>query len=709
MAPQTWVARFVVDHGRVTEEGACLRSFERRRLDEPDADLFLLAEPSGEKGEDLAGQALEAIGRAFLQDRLSLTGGLLRALRSTHATLVDWNRRSIARDQVGVGVTGAIVSGPLVYLAQAGPGIAYLWQGGGLRRFSPQGGAVTALGEGELEPALRRFELQPGDILLGASTRLEGLVDGQHLGQLLARGSEEALPELYLLTRDLPSFALFAVSCLDPSGQEDESDAEPARTHSLAFDDAGAPSSPTIAPSPLRGISSGTTGRERAAALLVIAGTNGAHANGVTEPGAPQAGSALVVQPPLDISRPVVRLRPGLAPARTEYVRTTGSAGRFRLDSALPQLLVVVAALALVFFVGAFTVPDLIRQSRGEKLAAMIEGAQLQLAAAENEADPGLKRLHLEEARRLTNEALRIDSARPEATGLLERVNAALRAMDAVFDLGPLTTVATLNRQITGDLALTAVTTTATHAYLLDSKGGRVLALPLNPAGPPAVVFEQGQVYSGTTAKQPLFLTWQADPAPGRLLVLDQERKLFEVTAGSPPAPLPLRRTGAWASVAGIASYQGNLYVLDPKGEQVHRYLPAVAGFDSEPVPILSGPRNLQEAVGLAVSGDVYVYSKDGRVHRFSGGVDAGFSLAGIDRPLKSPSDMAIVRGSGSGEVFIADAGNKRVVVASPDGVFRRQFVSNAFTDLTAISLDPPGAQLYVIVGDSLMTAPVVR
>src|SRR3972149_4494254 len=97
MVLQTWVARFVVDQGRVTEEGGLLRTFQRRRLDEPDVDLHILAEPSpsaeGSRAAELGAQALDAIGRLFLQDRLSLSGGLLRALASTHQTLLDWNRR----------------------------------------------------------------------------------------------------------------------------------------------------------------------------------------------------------------------------------------------------------------------------------------------------------------------------------------------------------------------------------------------------------------------------------------------------------------------------------------------------------------------------------------------------------------------------------------------------------------------------------------
>src|SRR3954449_3054634 len=127
MALQTWVARFVVDHGRVTEEGGRLRTFQRRRLDEPDVDLHILAEPQGVKGEELAAQALEAIGRLFLADRLSLTGGLSKALRTTHQTLLDWTRRSLPNEQASTGIVCAVVSGPVVYLAQAGRTLANMW------------------------------------------------------------------------------------------------------------------------------------------------------------------------------------------------------------------------------------------------------------------------------------------------------------------------------------------------------------------------------------------------------------------------------------------------------------------------------------------------------------------------------------------------------------------------------------------------------
>jgi hypothetical protein len=88
-------------------------------------------------------------------------------------------------------------------------------------------------------------------------------------------------------------------------------------------------------------------------------------------------------------------------------------------------------------------------------------------------------------------------------------------------------------------------------------------------------------------------------------------------------------------------------------------------------------------------------------------GQPAEFPVAGIDRAMTAANDIAIL--PTAKELFIADTGNKRIVVAGTDGAFRRQLIANALTDISAIGLDATGAQLYVVVGDQLLTAPVVR
>jgi hypothetical protein len=676
MALQTWVARFVVDHGKVTEEGGRLRTFERRRLDEPDVDLHIICEPEGIKGEELGAQALDAIGRLFLQDRLSLTGGLLRSLQSTHQTLLDWNRRSVPREQVRSGLTAAVVSGTLVYLAQAGPSLAYLRRDGVLKRLEVDE-IIAPLGEGELEPALRRFELQPGDVLIGASTSLTTILDDATLDAMLTRGSDEALPELYLLTRDLESFALFAITCTDT---EDDDDAAPATEESSFAREPVLPEEPDE-PAPTFVVETPAEDEAR-----------------------PE--SVLVAPTPLDISKPVVRLRREQSIARGEYARTTGPTGGLKINFADKRLIqiAVVAVVALVIF--AF-VPGLIQQNKGQKLDDLMTSAGQQFAIAGAATDPAVKRKALEETRRLAQEARRIDSLNASANELLQQATADLTVMDAILDLSPLATVTTLSRQLTGEVSIDSVSVDAARAYMLDTKGGRLIAVALGATGPPVVLYQDGQTYEGTPAKKPIAFARDQIEGQTRLLILDEERKLFEIRGASPPKPIPLRRTNTWASVAAIATYDGNLYVLDPQGNQVHRYLPAANGFDSEPSDILASQQNLKDAQRLAVHGDVFVFFKDGAVRRYKAGSDAGFAFGGIDRLPKALIDMALV--PAAQEVYLADSGNKRIIVAGEDGVFRRQLVSSAFTDLRAIAIDPNGTQIYVVVGDALLTAPIVR
>ena len=156
-----------------------------------------------------------------------------------------------------------------------------------------------------------------------------------------------------------------------------------------------------------------------------------------------------------------------------------------------------------------------------------------------------------------------------------------------------------------------------------------------------------------------------------------------------------------------MAAYDGNLYVLDPRGKQVYRYLPAAAGFDSEPGPAVSN-HDLTDAQGLVVDGDIFVIGRDGQLRRFKGPNDAGFPFSGLDRPLEGRNQRVAVFGAAD-EVYVADSGNKRVVVTTREGVFRRQLVSNAFTDLRALALDPATNQLYVVVGDALLSAPLPK
>ncbi len=680
MPSQTWVARFVVDHGQVTEEGGRLRTFQRRRLDEPEIDLHILAEPTGPKADEFGAQALEAIGRDFVKDTLSLTGGLRRALLATNQVLLDWNRRSIAREQVGVGVVAAVVRGTVVYMAQAGPTLVFARRGGRLTRLVPEASALVALGEGQIEPEIRRFEMEPGDVIIASSLAIESLMDEEALDALLERGTDVALPELYLATRDQANFALYAITCLEgqsetePSREaRDETELEAPPTASRPAVDEGAPPEPVLtfeaSPQPDAG-----------------------------------SGPALTMPPPLDISRPVVRLRNDQFSGRVDYPRTTGAGRALRFDLPLPRVLGITIFVGIAVFIAAFTVPDLVQQNRQAQASTLLDRALATYSSVQLEQDPSRRRSLLEDTRRLASEALRKEPDSLQASEVRAQAGQALSLLDNIVDLGGLQAITTLGKQVTGDVAIDRVAVGGGSAYLLDSRGHRIIMVPLTPPGPPVILLEDGQSYGGSTARRPQYMAW--DASGNRLLVLDSERKLYEVRPGSVQL-LGLRRTASWASVADVAAYDGNLYVLDPKANQVYKYLPAANGFDSEPTGLLSSQSVISNARALSVQEDLLVLTDDGKVRRFRGGSDTQLSLSGIDRPLSAPSTLIAV--PNSDQLYIADSGNKRIVVANRDGVFVKQLVSNSLTDVKAVAVDGTTNQLYVVVGDALLSSAIPK
>jgi hypothetical protein len=689
---KSWVGRFVIDHGRVTEEGRRLRSFQRRRLEEPEVDLHVLAEPreaAGGKGEELAAQTVDAIARAFDQDRLSLTGGLQRALAGTHQTLMDWNRRSLPREQVSVSVVSAVVRDNLVYMARAGPCIVYVRRSGEVVRLDD---ATPALGENGDAPAIRRFELEAGDLVLAATTNLDSVTDATTIESVLTRPTDEVLPELYLLTRDLTNFALFAITGVRDVDVQPEatSAAGPVETESSGAASSASAADPT------------------ASVLLPVEGRAGRGAVGVLDAAPAVAAVATVPAPEVPVHEADARSRAQVKShaEAPEYLKSTGPPRWFRPSLGQVRLLQAGASLAVVVLL-AYFVPGVLQKGRSERVADLIDGSQTQQAAADVEDDPARKRSLLEESRRLATNALHLDPGNQTAAKLRQQASAALVAMDAVVELGSIRAVTTLTRLTAGEVAISGLLVEGGSAYLLDRLGGRVMAMSLGDPRAPAVVFQAGQTYGGAVAKAPAHMAWEGEDTGGRLLVLDSDRKLFELRPGSAPEPLALRRADTWSSAAAITAFNNNLYILDPAANQVHRYLPAASGFDSEPSLVLEGQSGLDKASALAVDGDVYIGLEEEDVRRFRSGTRAAFELGGIDEPVDGAVDIAVL--PGSDEVYIADAGNRRVVVASREGRFKRQLVSAAFTDLRAIAIDAAASQLYVVAGDTLLTAPLPR
>ena len=650
LAMGIWVGRYALVAGDVREHGPWLVERERRRDDES-VRLLVLAEPLDERSAEFCHEVADAVSELFSRESLSMTGGLLRALQQAHDNLAEWNRRSLREHQVAVGLTCVAIRDGEATIAQAGPGIVYVSGAAGAERLSTEGepSALPLGGPRPLEPRFHTVRLADHELLL-ISSEIERVVDPAAIGQTLAVGPQRALAEFFVYTRSLQDATAVLVADL-----EGADDAPPAPVHLAVGGD------PAPEPPPTASIDS-------------------------ADAPAPRRRS-----PPL----PALR--------RPRIVGAGGSGGgeRARLPwRAIALLAAAVVALAAIAAVG---LPSLLEDDRAARLEEARSAAELHLDAAATTTDAAERREQLEAALAAISRARSIDAEHPDLAILDARAQAALETIDAVVAVDQLRTVLEFEGALTAPLAPLALEAGGGRLWLLDGERGRLFAIDPAGATPPQERYRSGERYDLAVAGDPLAIAW--DEAGQRLLLLDAGRTLFAVSADGPPQPLPLRDAAEIRSAQAIATYAGNLYLLDPEGGEIWRYLPAGEGFDSERDPRLGGVE-LAAARTLAVDGDLIVLGDDG-LRRFTGGGEPAPLLRGIDRPLESPAGL--VEDVARGRLYVADRGRRRIVLSGRSGDFLAQFHHPQFFDLRGLALSPDGTELYILTGDGVFAFDPLR
>jgi sugar lactone lactonase YvrE len=109
------------------------------------------------------------------------------------------------------------------------------------------------------------------------------------------------------------------------------------------------------------------------------------------------------------------------------------------------------------------------------------------------------------------------------------------------------------------------------------------------------------------------------------LLSLDDARRMWRAE-GNTVKEIPLAKTDTWKSVGPVATFAGNIYILDPKAGQLWRYEPDFAGELGDPIGFLPQALPADAARGLAVDGDIWILTDTGEVQRYR--------RQGIDRVL---------------------------------------------------------------------------
>ena len=220
-----WAAQFGIVNGEAREDTPWVGAYPDPGRSEEPSDLYVLVHPALPGSEEFCQELRDAIGEAFHKEKASLTGGLLRALRSAHENLRDWNRRSLKEHRVAAGVSCLAADGARAYLAQVSPASAAVYRAGDIAQVSPRiPEAEEPLGLfDEFLPEFTGLDLEEGGRILLLSPHLAAALSAPDLAAVLALPDEDALPDLYRKSQGQTDCAALLLSVRpDPSPTADD-------------------------------------------------------------------------------------------------------------------------------------------------------------------------------------------------------------------------------------------------------------------------------------------------------------------------------------------------------------------------------------------------------------------------------------------------------------------------------------------------------
>ncbi|PJF32328.1 MAG: hypothetical protein CUN51_01485 [Candidatus Thermofonsia Clade 1 bacterium] len=199
-------------------------------------------------------------------------------------------------------------------------------------------------------------------------------------------------------------------------------------------------------------------------------------------------------------------------------------------------------------------------------------------------------------------------------------------------------------------------------------------------------VVQRGQAVGAFSVREVVDMLWLAEGGVQRanvLAALDTQGILITYSPTFAPATAQ-RLPGAdlWGAPIALATWRGNLYLLDPEANQIWRYRPLGNSYPNPPEEYFNGEvrPDLSTAVdfGIDPNGNVYIFFADGQLRKFTSGIEQRFALSGMPADgLKSGRAMYLDGDSPLPSIYLLDSADQSVYQITLSGAFRYRFRAN--------------------------------
>ncbi|MGH2469267.1 MAG: hypothetical protein ACRDGF_04265, partial [Chloroflexota bacterium] len=367
----------------------------------------------------------------------------------------------------------------------------------------------------------------------------------------------------------------------------------------------------------------------------------------------------------------------------------------------LPALLAAVVLAILLIAVRQLHSQQ--RQQLNQRYQSLIGAAQQVETQARGNANHAQALTQIQQAQALLDQAGTLQHDQTSARALRATLTNDVNKLSNIVALPAATLVAAVDPAAAtaagaGDLVLTG---DSSALYVLDRTQGKVVQV-MRVQKSSAAVVSQGQAVGSAKMGAPEL---ESEASDGSLIVLDSAHNAWQyVPNKNDLVALNLKGISAWKSAQDVASYGGNLYVLDAALGNIWRYVPTNGAYVDAPSRFFATdrPAQLDSAISMAIDGSIWLLGSDGHVQKLAGGQAQAVALTGLPHPLANP--VALFTTLDTHSLYVLDNGGTRVLQLDKNGAYQRELDLGLPKPASSIYLDESSRALYAVSGGSVFS-----
>jgi hypothetical protein len=160
-----------------------------------------------------------------------------------------------------------------------------------------------------------------------------------------------------------------------------------------------------------------------------------------------------------------------------------------------------------------------------------------------------------------------------------------------------------------------------------------------------------------------------------------------------------IKNDNAWDDGIAVAPYNGNIYILDKKADQIVKFVAATSGYSDSNYFSDANP-DLSNAVSMAIDSSVYILYSNGDIEKYTRGDKDNFSVSGLDTKFSNPK--RIFTSKDLDNIYVLDNGNSRIVVLDKTGVYKASYKASVVKSAEDFDVSEEDKKIYVLSKDRI-------